>query len=118
MDKKSIEKKSIETMVQTVVNNYVNFIHESDSKSVSKEKIINLIEGLEERGITVKVATLPSFKDEGIPYKVKTFRVDKEHPFEICDNVDTLFLYQWYVYKKLGFEVIRFATKLKSEKEN
>lgn len=112
-----MDKKSIEKMAQTVVNNYVSFMREP-SESNSMEKIIDFIEGLEERGITVKVVTLPVFKDEGIDYTVKSFRIDKEHPIEIYDNVNTLFFYQWYVYQKLGFEVIRFATKLKSEEEN
>jgi hypothetical protein len=104
----------INEMVDIVRKNYVCMLGgKAKSESVGCEKIKNLIETIEGQGINVLTTTLPTFVMEDEEYDVKTYKIDKEHPFELESNVDTVFLYQWYEYENEGPEVIRFATKSK-----
>jgi hypothetical protein len=112
-----MKKEEIESIVETVRESCVSFIPHVYSESVAAEKIKSFIENLDKRGINVVVEKKPVFEYEDVAYHIKTYKIDEEkYPLVINNNVDTVFLYQWFNQELPDgsiSEIIRFATKEK-----
>ena len=113
-------KDEIENIVKTVRENYVNFIPMMKSESVDEDTIRSFVEMLDDKGIKVVAVSTPSGKQliesenpYYLEYCIESWKIDSNFPLKIDEDVDIVFLYQWYISEMTGkniIELIRLDT--------
>jgi hypothetical protein len=115
-----MKKEEIESIVKTVRENYVNFIPTLKSESVDEDTIRNFVKNLDSRGIKVIAVSTPAGKQLVMTenpyyrdYCIKSRKIDSDFPIKIDEDVNVVFLYQWYTFEMTGkniIEIIRLDT--------
>jgi hypothetical protein len=95
-------------------NNVTSLYKIKLTKSMPIKAICEMIDDIESRGIEVKVVNSPSSYIEGKIYNIKTFKIGRNYPLELPNDIKVFYFYQWSRNKAdadgVDHSMIRFDT--------